>query len=59
MSDDRAALRKLLKEDTRYGVSAYDFVRDALAYAQDELRMGQASDFEPSLDLELLARNAI
>lgn len=52
MSDDTIAIYKLLKEDTRYGVDAYKFVREALAYAQDELRMGQTSDFEPTLDLD-------
>lgn len=52
MTDDAFAIYKLLKEDTRYGVEAYTFVRDALAYAQDELRMGQESDFEPTLDLQ-------
>lgn len=52
MSDDTIALYRLLKEDTRYGVEAYKFVREALAYAQDELRMGQASEFEPILDLQ-------
>ena len=33
---------QLLQKDTRYKVDAYQFVRDALAYAQDELGMGQA-----------------
>jgi len=52
MSDDAFAIYKLLKDDERYGVEAYTFVRDALAYAQDVLRMGQESDVEPTLDLE-------
>ena len=30
---------QLLQEDTRYKLEAYDFVRRALAYAQDELMM--------------------
>jgi uncharacterized repeat protein (TIGR04138 family) len=32
---------ELLKRDPRYRLEAYQFVRDALAYAQDELGMGQ------------------
>ncbi len=32
---------ELLKKDPRYRLEAYQFVRDALAYAQDELGMGQ------------------
>ena len=32
---------ELLKKDPRYKLEAYQFVRDALAYAQDELGMGQ------------------
>ena len=52
MSDDAFAIYKLLKDDEHYGVEAYTFVRDALAYAQDVLRMGQESDVEPTLDLE-------
>ena len=52
MSDDAFAIYTLLKEDKRYGVEAYTFVRDALAYAQDILRMGQESDVEPTLDLD-------
>lgn len=52
MSEDAVAIYKLLKEDTRYGVEAYKFVRDALSYAQDELLMGQTSDFVPKLDLD-------
>lgn len=30
----------LLKEDTRYKADAYQFVREALSYAQDELGLG-------------------
>ena len=32
---------QLLERDSRYKLEAYQFVRDALQYAQEELRMGQ------------------
>jgi uncharacterized repeat protein (TIGR04138 family) len=38
---------QLLKRDPRYKLEAYQFVRDALSYAHDELGMGQAA---PSTD---------
>jgi len=31
---------KLLREDPRYTIEAYNFVREALGYAQDVLRLG-------------------
>ena len=39
-------LRKLLKNDKRYDREAYNFVRHALAYAQQVLNMGGRSDEE-------------
>ncbi len=36
----------MLERDTRYSLEAYQFVRDALTYAQDELGMGQQSTGE-------------
>ena len=39
MSETHPIVR-LIQEDERYKLDAYQFVRDALAYAQDELGMG-------------------
>ncbi len=47
---------QLLERDSRYKLEAYQFVREALAYAQDELGMGQASesnDDDPPSDAHL------
>lgn len=35
---------QLLKRDSRFSLDAYQFVRDALSYAHDELGMGRAAD---------------
>jgi uncharacterized repeat protein (TIGR04138 family) len=35
---------QLLQEDQRYKLEAYQFVRDALAYAQDVLKLGEQQD---------------
>jgi uncharacterized repeat protein (TIGR04138 family) len=43
MSDEIHPLVKLLCEDHRYKLEAYQFVRAGLAYAQDELQLGQES----------------
>ena len=37
-------LRKLLKKDLRYKPEAYQFIQDALAYAQTVLNMGAPSE---------------
>ena len=41
MSGQSHPIAQLLERDTRYKLEAYQFVRDALTYAQDELGMGQ------------------
>jgi uncharacterized repeat protein (TIGR04138 family) len=41
MSGQHHPIFQLLKRDTRYKLEAYQFVRDALSYAHDELGMGQ------------------
>jgi uncharacterized repeat protein (TIGR04138 family) len=43
MSGQHHPIFQLLKRDTRYKLEAYQFVRDALSYAHDELGMGQAA----------------
>ena len=40
MSEQPHPIVLLLEKDSRYKIEAYQFVRDALAYAQDELGMG-------------------
>ncbi len=44
MSGQQHPIFQLLKRDTRYKLEAYQFVRDALSYAHDELGMGQATE---------------
>ncbi len=51
MSDEIHPLVKLLCEDRRYKLEAYQFVRAGLAYAQDELGLGQ----EPAKDVKITA----
>ena len=41
MSETPHPLFQLLSDDRRYKFEAYQFVREALAYAQDELEMGK------------------
>lgn len=50
--EDIFPLYQLLKEDPRYPLDAYRFIRDALSYAQDELKLGEDARPEPSLELE-------
>ena len=40
------SLVRLLKEDTRYKLDAYHFVREALTFAQEELGMGAPPEFD-------------
>ena len=50
------AILKLVKEDPRYSLEAYDFVRRALSYAQDELMMSgeqaEGKEHDPEEDEE-------
>ena len=41
MNQPQHPIIQLLQKDPRYKLEAYQFVRDALAYAQDELGMGR------------------
>jgi uncharacterized repeat protein (TIGR04138 family) len=41
MSETQHPIFQMLKNDPRYSLDAYQFVRDALTYAQDELGMGR------------------
>ncbi len=42
-------LALVLQQDPRYKLEAYDFVREALGYAQDYLQMGQEQEVAPEL----------
>ena len=53
MSEDIHPLVKLLCEDRRYKLDAYQFVRAGLSYAQDVLELGGAADELLSTELEL------
>ena len=50
MSGQSHPIVQLLERDSRYKLEAYQFVRDALAYAQDELGMGPQPQQEPVSD---------
>lgn len=48
MYDLSRELAELLEEDSRYHVAAYDFIFNALRYAQEVLHMGTPRPSEPS-----------
>ena len=50
MSDETAALIHLLQRDQRYPIEAYFFVREALAYAADQMELGACSEPECHCD---------
>jgi len=52
MSEEVHPIVKLLRQDSRYTIEAYQFVRDALSYAQDVLGMGSEHDLEEELQEE-------
>jgi uncharacterized repeat protein (TIGR04138 family) len=47
MSDVTHPFLQLLRDDPRFKIDAYQFVRDALSYAQEVLEMGAARPTEP------------
>jgi len=52
MSEAPQPIFQLLREDPRYTLEGYEFVRDALAYAQEMLEMGQPQPAEMPLEGE-------
>jgi len=48
MSEEHRPLFKLLQDDPRYTLDAYQFVRDALSYAHDDLGWGDQDPPEES-----------
>jgi len=54
MTENQHPIFKLLDEDQRYKLEAYQFVRDALSFAQEVLGLGQSdsADETPKLESE-------
>lgn len=52
MSGHQHPIFELLKRDPRYKLEAYQFVRDALSYAHDELGMGQGEQAAESENIQ-------
>ena len=51
MNDESYSLYQLVREDPRYPVEAYLFVREALAYAADSMELGcQSYDSDQEID---------
>lgn len=50
MTTDPHPMFQLLREDTRFKFEAYQFVREALGYAQDVLKMGKAETLGEDID---------
>lgn len=44
MSEESHPIFKLLRDDPRYMLDAYQFIREALAFAQDVLRLGDEAE---------------
>jgi uncharacterized repeat protein (TIGR04138 family) len=49
MTQSPQVIIELLKKDPRYKLDAYYFVREALAYAQEQLEMGEPGDYDEEL----------
>jgi uncharacterized repeat protein (TIGR04138 family) len=49
MNQSPHAIIELLKEDPRYKLDAYYFVREALSFAQDDLSMGEPGEFNEAI----------
>ncbi len=48
MSDESKKFRELILKDGRYTLEAYQFVREALAYAHEVLKLGGEETTEPA-----------
>jgi uncharacterized repeat protein (TIGR04138 family) len=49
MNQSPPVIIELLKEDPRYKLDAYYFVREALSFAQDQLSMGEPGEFNEEM----------
>lgn len=52
MSSAFQAMYQLLQRDPRYKFEAYQFVRESLAFAQDQMLFGKPETTEPSAEAE-------
>ena len=54
MTENQHPIFKLLDQDKRYKLEAYQFVRDALSFAQEVLGLGEAdsADEKPKVEAE-------
>ena len=52
MAENQHPIFELLQDDPRYKLEAYQFVRDALSFAQEVLGLGKGDDQEESSPLE-------
>ena len=49
----RNPLKDLIEQDPRYGMEAYQFVREGLTYAQEVLQLGSQQPAEEGADVEV------
>ncbi|MDG1872324.1 MAG: hypothetical protein P8J27_00330 [Mariniblastus sp.] len=52
MTDESHAIYQLVNQDPRYPLEAYDFVRDALAYAADSIELVSHDYSDPDFDID-------
>lgn len=58
MTDDSFSLYQVVNQDPRYPVEAYEFVREALAYAADSMELSSHVYAEPDDDAESVSQRA-
>ena len=58
MTDESFSLFQLVSQDPRYPIEAYQFVREALAYAADTMELGSHDHFDQDLDSDAAAHQA-
>ncbi len=56
MSEESYSLQQLVNSDARFPIPAYQFVREALAFAADSMELGITGD-DPDRDEESLEQN--
>ncbi len=52
MTDESFSLFQLVSQDPRYPIEAYQFVREALAYAADTMELGSNDHFDTELEID-------
>ena len=58
MTDESFSLYHLVNQDPRYPIEAYQFVREALAYAADTMELGSHEHLDPEFDVEAATHQA-